>query len=77
MILAASKNVNYQSLIRKAIEYAKVKAAGKSRDEILALAVDKLFVLFGKEILAIIPGRVSTEVDARYFVKHLIIFYDK
>ncbi len=27
--------------------------------------MDKLFVLFGKEILHIIPGRVSTEVDAR------------
>jgi len=31
----------------------------------LALAFDKLFVLFGKEILKIVPGRVSTEVDAR------------
>jgi transaldolase len=29
------------------------------------LAIDKLFVLFGLEILKIIPGRVSTEVDAR------------
>ncbi len=28
-------------------------------------AVDKLFVLFGCEILKIVPGRVSTEVDAR------------
>lgn len=28
--------------------------------------MEKLFVLFGKEILKIIPGRVSTEVDARY-----------
>jgi transaldolase len=29
------------------------------------LASDRLFVLFGLEILKIIPGRVSTEVDAR------------
>ncbi len=29
-------------------------------------AMDKLFVLFGQEILKIVPGRVSTEVDARY-----------
>jgi transaldolase len=29
------------------------------------MAMDKLFVLFGKEILKIVPGRVSTEVDAR------------
>jgi len=28
-------------------------------------AADKLFVLFGTEILKIVPGRVSTEVDAR------------
>lgn len=28
-------------------------------------AADKLFVLFGVEILKIVPGRVSTEVDAR------------
>lgn len=28
-------------------------------------ACDRLFVLFGKEILNVIPGRVSTEVDAR------------
>ena len=27
--------------------------------------MDKLFVLFGVEILKIVPGRVSTEVDAR------------
>lgn len=31
----------------------------------LERAMDKLFVLFGKEILGIVPGRVSTEVDAR------------
>lgn len=31
----------------------------------MTLAIDKLFVLFGLEILKIIPGRVSTEVDAR------------
>ncbi len=31
----------------------------------MTYAVDKLFVLFGCEILKIVPGRVSTEVDAR------------
>ncbi|KAH7720138.1 Protein Y24D9A.8 a [Aphelenchoides avenae] len=64
LILAAAKNDAYKPLITKAIEYAKAKAAGKSRDEIRAIAIDKLFVLFGKEILQIIPGRVSTEVNA-------------
>lgn len=32
----------------------------------LAATMDKLFVLFGVEILKIVPGRVSTEVDARW-----------
>lgn len=65
LILAASKVDAYKPLIAKAIKYAQEKASGKSKDEIRALAIDKLFVLFGKEILQIIPGRVSTEVDAR------------
>ena len=34
--------------------------------EQLTLAMDRLFVLFGTEILKIVPGRVSTEVDARW-----------
>jgi transaldolase len=34
-------------------------------DDQVAEASDKLFVLFGREILNVIPGRVSTEVDAR------------
>jgi transaldolase len=51
----------------------------------LSLAFDKLFVLFGKEILKIVPGRVSTEVDARLSfdidgqiakAKRLIQFYE-
>ncbi|KAE9552481.1 hypothetical protein FO519_004294 [Halicephalobus sp. NKZ332] len=65
LILAASKVDAYKPLIEKAVEYAKNKASGKSREEVRSLAIDKLFVLFGKEILSIIPGRVSTEVDAR------------
>lgn len=35
------------------------------QDTKLAAIIDKLFVLFGVEILKIVPGRVSTEVDAR------------
>ena len=34
-------------------------------DEQVTAAIDKLYVNFGIEILKIIPGRVSTEVDAR------------
>ncbi len=35
------------------------------KDQVTA-AMDKLYVSFGVEILKLIPGRVSTEVDARY-----------
>ncbi|UYV81087.1 TALDO1 [Cordylochernes scorpioides] len=63
LILAASKLEQYQGLIARAVQYAKEKAS--SPEERLELATDKLFVLFGCEILKIIPGRVSTEVDAR------------
>lgn len=35
-------------------------------DEQVTAAIDKLYVKFGVEILKLIPGRVSTEVDARY-----------
>lgn len=37
----------------------------RTEDEKLENAIDKLFVNFGYEILQKIPGRVSTEVDAR------------
>uniref|UniRef100_T1JNG9 Transaldolase n=1 Tax=Strigamia maritima TaxID=126957 RepID=T1JNG9_STRMM len=63
LILAAANMPQYQSLIKTALEYGKSK--GQSSEDKLKLAMDKLFVLFGLEILKIIPGRVSTEVDAR------------
>lgn len=63
LILAASKMPKYQGLIDEAITYARSKEG--TFEEQLSLATDKLFVLFGCEILKIIPGRVSTEVDAR------------
>lgn len=37
----------------------------RTKDEKLSEAVDYICVLFGAEILKIVPGRVSTEVDAR------------
>lgn len=47
-----------------AVEYAKSK--GGSVDQQVDNALDRLLVEFGKEILKIIPGKVSTEVDARF-----------
>lgn len=63
LILAASQKPQYRHLIDDAIQYSKSK--GKSSEEKQHLLMDKLFVNFGVEILKLIPGRVSTEVDAR------------
>lgn len=64
LILAASKKAEYAKLIDASIEYA--KKHGGSVDDQVDAALDRLLVEFGKEILKIIPGRVSTEVDARF-----------
>ncbi|CDO75857.1 hypothetical protein BN946_scf184833.g8 [Trametes cinnabarina] len=63
LILAAANKPAYKRLIDAAIEYGKQK--GGSIEEQTNAAMDRLLVEFGKEILKIIPGRVSTEVDAR------------
>lgn len=63
LILAAAKKPEYASLIDIAIKYADDK--GSNPKDKAAIALDRLLVEFGKEILAIVPGRVSTEVDAR------------
>ncbi|OBZ82997.1 Transaldolase [Choanephora cucurbitarum] len=63
LILAAAQQPQYAHLIEDAVKYAKAK--GASEAETLELAIDKLLVNFGTEILKIVPGRVSTEVDAR------------
>ncbi|OHF03229.1 transaldolase [Colletotrichum orchidophilum] len=63
LILAASKKAEYAKLIDEAVAYAKKK--GGSVDEQVDAALDALLVEFGKEILKIVPGKVSTEVDAR------------
>ncbi|OAL73576.1 transaldolase [Trichophyton violaceum] len=64
LILAASKKPEYAKLIDAAISYGKQN--GSNIDEQVDAALDRLLVEFGKEILAIIPGKVSTEVDALY-----------
>merc|ERR1712055_277687 len=63
LILQAAGMAQYSKLIDQAIEYAK-KSDGSIKEHCDA-AVEKLFVLFGCEILKIVPGRVSIEVDAR------------
>uniref|UniRef100_A0A1B0CUT4 transaldolase n=1 Tax=Lutzomyia longipalpis TaxID=7200 RepID=A0A1B0CUT4_LUTLO len=63
LILSAAGMDQYQHLIDKAVKRA--SESGGNSDEKVAEAMDVLCVLFGCEILKIIPGRVSTEVDAR------------
>ncbi|XP_023604799.1 transaldolase, partial [Myotis lucifugus] len=63
LILAAAQMPAYQELVEEAIAYG--KKLGGPQEEQVQNAIDKLYVLFGAEILKKIPGRVSTEVDAR------------
>ena len=77
LILKAAQQSNYQSLV------SAVKAAHPSLS--VTDLVDNILVAFGLEILKIVPGRVSTEVDARLSfdtkatvakAKHLIALYE-
>jgi transaldolase len=56
LLLAAAEDPRYRPFVENAL----AKAGGD-----MALAMDWLFVLFGREILRHVAGRVSTEVDAR------------
>jgi transaldolase len=64
LILAATKKPEYARLIDVSIAYG--KDHGKNIDEKTDATLDRLLVEFGKEILDIVPGKVSTEVDARF-----------
>lgn len=63
LIFSAVQKPQYQHLVKDALQYSKSK--GKTDEEHKAFLIEKLFVNFGIEILKLIPGRVSTEVDAR------------
>ena len=63
LILSASALPQYAPLIDEAIAYAKAQSVDKAQQ--LIDAEDKLAVNIGLEILKIVPGRISTEVDAR------------
>ena len=66
LILAAAQNPSYQYLIDEALNSSRSKlGANSAPKEVVSEALDQICVVFGKEILKLIPGRVSTEVDAR------------
>jgi len=66
LIAAAAQMPAYQSIVDGVLKQARVEAGGSASDQdVAALAFKTLAVAFGLKILAIVPGRVSTEVDAR------------
>jgi transaldolase len=56
LLLTAAEDPRYQHLVQSSVREARGDAS---------LAMDRMFVLFGQEILKHVRGRVSTEVDAR------------
>lgn len=64
LIYAASQDIKYVPLLDDALAYARRKSTNTHKQIVFAL--DRLFINFGLEILKIVPGRVSTEVDARF-----------
>jgi transaldolase len=62
LIFKAAQMADYESLVKKAI--ADNRKSGLSGEAQLEDIMDHLLVLFGTEILKIVPGRVSTETDA-------------
>jgi transaldolase len=63
LITAAAQMPEYADVVDKALRWARKE--GGSRSDVITNALDRLAVEFGCRILQIVPGRVSTEVDAR------------
>jgi len=63
LLFASASMDAYKHLFENALEFARSKS--QNIDEQVSHALDKLAVNFGIEILKIVPGRVSTEIDAR------------
>lgn len=63
LVAAAARLPQYAHLVAEAV--AGAKGTGAAGQALLDAALDRLSVLFGREILKLVPGVVSTEVDAR------------
>ncbi|RNF05137.1 transaldolase [Trypanosoma conorhini] len=95
LVLAGSQLPQYAKLIDDAVAFARenverlregLAPGADEKAQLLELAVDKLTVSFGVEILKVVPGRVSTEVDARLSydtarmvakARHLVRLYEE
>lgn len=84
LLYNAAQRPEYRHLVEEAMEEAE-KRGGNQQEQSEAF-MDRLFVSFGREILKVIPGRVSTEVDARLSfdteatiakARHFIELYEK
>lgn len=85
LITTAAGMPAYAKVVDEALAWAKKEAKDGGKDAALKLAIDRLSVEFGLRILKIVPGRVSTEVDARLShdtqgsiekARHLIAMYE-
>ncbi|MBX3231242.1 MAG: transaldolase [Labilithrix sp.] len=85
LITAAAGMEAYAKIVDEGLTWAKKETRG-SVEDVAKAAVDRLAVEFGARILKIIPGRVSTEVDARLSydkaasiekAHHIIAAYEK
>jgi len=66
LITAAAQMPQYQPIVDGVLAEARKELGKDAREELVVHhAFERLAVAFGKKILAIVPGRVSTEVDAR------------
>jgi transaldolase len=66
LITAAAQMPEYQEIVDDTLLQARAQAGSASTSkDVVRLAIDQLAIAFGRKILEIIPGRVSTEVDAR------------
>ena len=63
LILQVAAKPEYHYLVDQAV--SEVKATGITEAALIEAILDRILILFGLEILKIVPGRVSTEVDAR------------
>ncbi|MCY3654147.1 MAG: transaldolase [Cyanobacteria bacterium MAG IRC1_bin_28] len=66
LILAAAQLPDYQELIDATLRQSRqVSGTAAPAEDVISEAIDELSIRFGEEILKMVPGRVSTEVDAR------------
>ncbi len=66
LITAAAQMPQYQPIVDSVLKDARTELGESAADQAVAnLAFQRLAIAFGKKILQIVPGRVSTEVDAR------------